>query len=261
MRTPIDGGAPGAQVVHRVAALLRLVASNNERGLRLIDIESLSGLERSTAHRLLGAMTRENLVRMNAASKRYQLGSAIFEFGLALRLRNDLRSLARPSLDRLAESTGDTVYLMVRSAMEAVCVDRVQGSYPIKILTIDVGGRRPLGINAGSLALLSALDDEEAGRVMAANRARYDQYDGLKAETIAGMVEQTRAVGYALVENQIVPGATAMGVSLLDSTQQVLGAISVAAISSRIGGSRQSELADLLRQEKAAIERLVGQPA
>ena len=63
---------------------------------------------------------------------------------------------------RLAERTQDTVFLSARDRDEAVCLERVIGDYPIKTLTLSIGDRRPLGVGAGSLALLSALSDRAA---------------------------------------------------------------------------------------------------
>ena len=40
------------------------------------------------------------------------------------------------------------------SGADAVCIDRRLGSYPVKTLTVEVGTKRPLGIGAGSLAIL-----------------------------------------------------------------------------------------------------------
>jgi len=57
-------------------------------------------------------------------------------------------------LRAFAEEVGDTVYLVVRSGMEAVCLERIEGPSPVRVLTLDSGSRRPLGLGAGGLAIL-----------------------------------------------------------------------------------------------------------
>ena len=73
---------------------------------------------------------------------------------------------------RIAERTGDTVFLNVRSGPDVLCIDRKEGTFPIKTLIIEVGNRRPLGVGAGGIALLMPLPDEELERVVSANEAR-----------------------------------------------------------------------------------------
>jgi DNA-binding IclR family transcriptional regulator len=49
----------------------------------------------------------------------------------------------------------DTVFLIIRSGNDCMCVDRIEDRYPIRALTIDGGVSRPLGIGAGSLARMT----------------------------------------------------------------------------------------------------------
>jgi DNA-binding IclR family transcriptional regulator len=66
---------------------------------------------------------------------------------------------------RIAEATGDTVFLTQRSGLDSVCVDRQEGTFPIKTFTLEIGMRRPLGVGTGSLAILSGLSEEEVKHV------------------------------------------------------------------------------------------------
>ena len=74
---------------------------------------------------------------------------------------------------RIAEATGDTVFLTQRSGLDAVCVDRQEGTFPIKTFTLEIGMRRPLGVGTGSLAILSALSEEEIQAIVNSNPPRY----------------------------------------------------------------------------------------
>ncbi len=67
------------------------------------------------------------------------------------RQRDGILSIARPSLLRLSTTFNDTVFLLVRSNFDAVCLDRVEGPFPIRSFTGDIGGKVPLGIGQGAL--------------------------------------------------------------------------------------------------------------
>ena len=81
--------------------------------------------------------------------------------GLTATPRFNLREICHPALARIADATGDTVFLTQRSGLDAVCLDRREGTFPIKTFTLEVGMRRPLGVGTGSLAILSALPEED----------------------------------------------------------------------------------------------------
>ncbi len=60
-----------------------------------------------------------------------------------------------------------------------MCIDRVEGKFPIRTILVDVGTRRPLGIGVGSMALIAFLPEEELNAMLAKNAQRYPQYKNL----------------------------------------------------------------------------------
>src|SRR4051794_23942585 len=96
----------GEQSVGRAASLLRLVAAHGSSGARLLDLAAQSGIARPTVHRILKRLCAERLLSQDRGSKRYIMGSLVFELGLAV--RTPLRRLDRmkPHLESLAEATG-----------------------------------------------------------------------------------------------------------------------------------------------------------
>ena len=87
--------ASGSQVVQRVALLMRLVAAGQRSGLRLADLHRAASLERPTVHRLLQALVGERLLRQDGASRRYFLGPAMYEMGLAASPQLALRDICQ----------------------------------------------------------------------------------------------------------------------------------------------------------------------
>ena len=153
-----DEGRTGTQMIHRCAKLLTLITTHNRLGMRLVDLYKAADLSRPTAHRILQALVTERLVRQDARSKKYYLGSLVYEMGLAAAPQFDLRDVSRPYLQRVAEATGDTVFLTIRSGFDGVCAARAEGAYPVKAFVTDVGRHRPLNVGGGAVALLSCLD-------------------------------------------------------------------------------------------------------
>jgi len=167
-------------------------------------------------------------------------------------------------MDRLAQQTGDTVYLSVRSGDQSICVARRVGSFPIKTLTLEVGDARPLGLGAGSLALLAAAEGDEFEAILSRNRGTLEQHAHHSADEVRHYCEQARRNGYSLNDGVMMPEMAAVGMVISNPSGAVCAALSVAAIRSRIQPPRRAEVIHFLRTEVAAIEELLrgkGAPA
>jgi DNA-binding IclR family transcriptional regulator len=245
----------GTQVIRRVGMLLRLLAANNRTGMRLMDVCRAAGIERSTAHRLMQGLIGERLVFQNHESKRYFLGLGIYEMGVAVAPPIKLRDLCHPHLEALADQTGDTVFLTVRSGFDGVCVDRKEGSFPVKAFVLEPGRRRPLGVGAGNIAILSALSKEEIVRICAANRSRiaqkYPRYTGTE---LTRRIEAVQRLGYTVTDVLETTGVRSVGMCIRDRLRAPIAAISVSAVAARLEQDRIEEVVTFLRAAVEAIE-------
>src|SRR5574342_23026 len=107
----------GTQSIERALTLLREIAAHNRGGSRLLDLSTRTGLQRPTVHRMLKCLVAEGMVQQDADSHRYYLGSMVFELGLTAAPRFNLREICHPALARIADATGETVFLTQRSGL------------------------------------------------------------------------------------------------------------------------------------------------
>jgi DNA-binding IclR family transcriptional regulator len=242
----------GAQTIHRAIRALKLVAAQPERGIRLVDVAEQMGLERPTAHRLLKALTEERMLIQHPGSRRYSLGALLFELGLAAAHQYNLRDICQPVLQKLAAETGDTSFVFVRSGSDVVCLARQHGSHPIQTPVVPVGARQPLGVNAGGLALLTALPEQEAMEIIEALEPRLSVYGELEVEQLRRYWKRARGLGYALIGEHAVPGITAVGLPVINAVGLPIAAITVASIHARMSSARLPTIIPMLK--KAAIE-------
>jgi DNA-binding IclR family transcriptional regulator len=236
---------------------LRLIAANNKAGLRLVDLVRHSGLEQPTVHRMLKAMIAENMVIQRAENRRYFLGPILFELGLAAEQHYGLREMCQSSLVRIAEKTGDTVFLTVRRGREAVCIDRKDGAFPVKVFTLNVGDRRALGVGAGGLAILAELPEVDAEQVIEGNSKILGLVGGLNAKEMKQRVAQARRHGYGIHDVLNVSGVKAVGVAIKNAEGDPFAALSISAVATRIANQRIEELVVLLRKEASVIEKMM----
>ena len=246
----------GLQTVDRAVAVLHLLSAHGAGGLRLVDVQGKLRLSKPTAHRLLMSLVSHGFVEQDETSRRYRLGSrlAVLAWSVPQR-RLDLGRIAAPAAQRLAERSGDTVFVMARDGLEHVCVGRETGSFPIKALTLDVGTRRPLGVGAGGVAVLASMAPDEARRSLESVAPKLKAYPLTSVEVIQRGVEQARRLGYSVSDGQVANGVRAIGAAIRDARGLPVGSIGIAAIRSRMMPDRVRELVPSLLEERAEIER------
>lgn len=248
-----------AKMVERIAAVLRLLAVGDDRGTSLQAIAEAVEMKKPTAHRILSALAENGLVFQDIGSRNYRLGHAAAMLGRSA-LEQDVAGATRVSLQRLARASGDTAFASVMEGPAAICVAREVGEFPIRTLTLSVGDRRPLGVGAGSLALLAALPDDAVERACKRNEIWLKDFHGFDAAFLREQVSRTRAAGFAENAGRIVPGMNAVAVTAISRTGAPLCALSIAAIHDRVGAERVPELIAMLKEEARVVAALLDRP-
>ena len=246
----------GAQAVERALQLLAIVGRGAETGVTLGEVVAGSGLNKPTARRLLMALMRSRLVEQDERTRRYYLGGELYVLGMLASRRHGLLEMAGESLRRLSAVTADTSFVSMRRDDYAVCLHREEGTYPVRTHALLTGDQNPLGVGAGSLAMLAALPDAEVEVVIdRSHDVVAKQYPGYSPAIIREDIVRTREAGYAINPGRVVANSWGIGMTILLPDGRLAGALSIAAIDSRMGPARQVELADLLRVE---VDRIQG---
>ncbi|MDN8614210.1 IclR family transcriptional regulator [Variovorax ginsengisoli] len=249
---PEQQARSGTQSIERVVGMLRVIATRGRRGMRIADVVDVSGLPMSTCFRMLQRLELEGLVYRDPLTRKYHLGPLLYELGLLAQPRYQLSELCNEALLVIADQTQDTVYLSERRGAESICTSRALGDYPIKALTLDVGIRRPMGVGAGGLAILSALPEAEADHIVEASGAQYAKFgSAFDPGFLRAALIESRARGYSFLDSAATPGTAAVGVAF--PPKNPIAAISVAAISSRLGPARRVEVAKIIQKQVRGI--------
>lgn len=256
---PSRNDLTGAQSLHRAMSVLRLIAKQNRNGMRFVDISEKLGLTRSTTHRILKAIQKEGLIEQDRETHLYHLGAEAFVLGQIATERFGIGQAGLLSLSRLVQQSGDTALLTVRRNFESMILLREEGSFQIRTHTSKPGDRNPLGIGAGSLAILATLSDDEINIVIRANKEEIARrYPMFTPKVIHKNVAETRARGYALNPGSIFPGSWAIGIPILNRHGGCEGALALAGIESRIGPPRSKEIVSMLLAEASKLADSLG---
>jgi DNA-binding IclR family transcriptional regulator len=246
----------GVQTLDRAVGVLTCLGHSGEQGMRLIDLQRALGLTRPTVHRILASLIEHGLVAYDEGSRTYRLGWEAAVLGWsAVRGGYDLREVAQGAINRLAEETGETAVLCACSRLDLVCIDRKTGDYPIKVFTVEIGTRRPLGVGAGSIAVLASMPEEDALAALDALQGALQSYPNELRRGIVPAMRAARKVGYAVSDGLVLPNVRGVGVAIRDPRGAAIGSLGVASIADRASDERIAEFAAMLLREQARIER------
>ncbi|MCP1412124.1 IclR family transcriptional regulator [Paenarthrobacter sp. A20] len=239
----------GAQVVGRVALLLRLVGRKPE-GTSLAGLVRESGLTRPTVHRLLTSLAAEGLLEHDSASGKWVLGPEIFLLGSVAAARFPMEDIARPSLRRLAAETGESAFFSIRRGNETVCVLREEGSFPVRSFVLHEGVRFPLGVASAGTAIMAFLSSEEQESLLADWPSHAGDFaGGHPADVVRSNLSQTRLAGFSVNPGLILEGSWGMGAAVFDQQGRPAWALSLTGIEPRFRPDRQEFLGKLLLEE------------
>jgi DNA-binding IclR family transcriptional regulator len=246
----------GAQAIRRAVAVLRILAAGREAGLPLAEVVQATGLTRPTVHRIVHALIEEGIVERHDRTGNYAIGGQVPELALARPSRSPLLAASDAVLAELSQAVGDTLFLTVRTGNDTLCIDRRIGSYPIQVLAIEIGARRPLGVSSGGV--LAAMPATEARKIVTANEARFAAYR-TDAPAVLTQVAAARRRSFCLREVGLIQGTKSMSTWIKTRDHRPVAAITVSAVRTRLGPRREAELAELLLEAARTIELAIRQ--
>ena len=261
-QTVTGDGTGGTQAVDRAAALVTYVVEA-DHPVGFAEAVGELGLARSTTSRLLSALERTGLLGRSADGE--YVGGPLFVLYAARHDRfAQLARLARPTLESVAEATGESVHLAVANGGRVEYLDHVDSTFVLGSrdwADVEV----PLHTSALGLVLLAwdALD------LPAGPLERPTPTSLGSRAAVSGVLAQTRARGFATTwdDFEIGLGGLAAPVFALESSRYgprsegVVATVGISGPTARLE-RRVDQLGRLLiDQTEALSERLRRRPS
>jgi DNA-binding IclR family transcriptional regulator len=242
----------GAQSIRRAITLLRLIARRGRSGAHLSELAQLAGLTPSTARRMLKCLLEHRMALQVEEGRKYMIGPLVAELALVSPNKDRVLERWHPVVQRISEAVRATTYLVMRSDLDVVVVDGVDGGDYIRAVPFTIGQRYPLGVGAGSIAMLASQDAEQIEEILASNANQYRRYDERSPERIRAIVARAREDDYAFTSHERrMPGVCGIGVAVPSSEGPPILAISVATVAERLTVPVRAKLARQIRREIA----------
>jgi DNA-binding IclR family transcriptional regulator len=246
-----DGGLDGTQAIRRAVSMLKIIASAGYPGITMGQISKAMALSRSTTHRILKCLISEGMVEQAADEFRYLVGPLTYELSLSVVRDFHMASNWNHVADAVARLADHTTYVLARSGTDAVCVHKVDGRGRFRVIPVELGQRRPLGVGAGAMALLATFEVAEIERIVGLIAPSLAAFKNLTARTVIQDAVEARERGYAISRGRVFDEVIGLGFALPQSGPSAL-ALSIAAPASTITESQLPAVAALIKAEIAA---------
>jgi IclR family pca regulon transcriptional regulator len=239
--------------VNSLARGLQVIrAFNRERPeMTLTEVAGQTGLTRAAARRFL--ITLEQLGYVCTDGKRFRLAPRILELGFAYLSSIDIWNVAIPVMEALSAELGESCSASVIEGCEIVYVARVP-TRRVMSVSLSLGARLPaLATSMGRVLLAFLPDDKTRDRIETCPHCRHTQYTVSDRAELLRIVQQVRAQGWALVDQELEEGLRSIAVPLRGRSGKVVAAINVSAHASRVS-AEQMRAVHLPALQRAAAE-------
>jgi DNA-binding IclR family transcriptional regulator len=218
--------------------------------MSLAEISRLSGLNKTTTHRLLRALQSESLISRNSATNDYSLGPGLMALGVQALASSDLRRRVHPLLKTLAKETGETATLEVPVENSMLILDEVTGRHAVAAAG-NIGTRWPMHATSTGKAWIAF---EESGLDRIKGRLESFTTKTLTSkENFQPQIAHIRRCGYAVSVDEVEDGFTAVGTVIRGALGDVQGALSIGGPTQRLSPARRAELGASLCRAAARL--------
>lgn len=258
VQSPVHVSADVVQSVGRALELLTYIAGSPS-GISLSRLSEGTGMNMSTAHRLLGTLIAYGYVYQNALTKEYCLGTQSFRLGQAAASNMDLRVHAMDSMRELSERTNEVCNLALLRDELAVYIAQVQAEERAIQMFTRLGAAVPLYCTGVGKVMLAYMPPE-----IVENYLMKTTFQARTVSTITNPLRMRQElsrihdVGYAVDNEENEEGVRCVAAPIFQADRTITAAVSISAPSGRFPLSRTDELGALVREAGLNISLRLG---
>lgn len=222
----------GTQAINRALALLGHFTDERPQW-QVPELATAAGLNRTTTYRILTALEEAGVVVRDNATDLYRLGSELIVWGGRAQRANRLRTAALPTLRQLATEIGETATLELLQGDEVLVIEEVLGEHVLSSAQ-SVGTRWPINATSTGRAMWAYLPADQQARLLAQPWASFTAHTLHHDAALRAALATVREHGYAIVQEELELGYTAVSAPIFNHEAAVLAALSVGGASVRL---------------------------
>lgn len=233
--------------VGKIAAIMRLLCSSNDT-YSLREIEGFTGIPKSTLHRLLKSLEKEEWVYADPKTDQFRPGVGFFLLHNEKLFHQALIGAASEEMKRLVAETQKTAILSVLEGRRGLCIYHVEPACPVKYVARR-GMSIPLHVSATGKVLLAFSPMEVRERIISCDLPPEVDKDRLRQE-----LEYIRRQGFAYSREEWLTHAGDISVPLFDRRGNFLAQLGLAGLVTSFDGREET----IIKKLKEAADRIKG---
>jgi IclR family acetate operon transcriptional repressor len=246
-------GKPAVRHVAAVERAIGVLEALADGDLGTNEIARRTGLTASTASRQLATLAAGGLVEHVADTGRYRLGLRLVALADAALGSLDLRELARPQLQQLAEVTGETATLSVPGEHDAITVDFVQSRQSVR--SVAELGRPSIGHATAAGKIVLALG---AGSRPATPLRPYTTRTIVDAEALGHELATVRERGWARAVGEREDDLNAVAAPVRGAGGELSAVVGLQGPATRFDAARMEAAVPELLDRARTLSRALG---
>ena len=203
------------------------------RPVRFAELLAESNHPKATLYRLLQTLTNQGMLCFDDLQQTYAPGLRLVRLAHTAWQQSSLAPIARPHLDALSTSVGETIHLAQLDQGQVLYVDKRNARTPIEMFS-QAGKVGPGYCTGVGKAIIAHLDHE--AREDAILRQAYFQHTPHTLATESAFrneLESIRAEGVAFDREEHEPGIICIAAPILSTKGRVMGALSITSSTQR----------------------------
>lgn len=213
----------------KACRVLELI-SHTGGGRTLKDISQELDIPRTTALRITQTLLEAGFLAENEEGQ-LTLGTQLVQIGVKALDNLDIRGFARPVLAQLAQKTGESCHLAVLNGDKSMLVEVADSPHPVRIAARP-GTLVELHCSATGKVFLASAIAEPAAFAKRLNLVSHTENTDTSVEAVLASIEETRTQGYAMDEQEFVPGVRCMAAPVKNAFGKTIAAVGFTASTS-----------------------------
>ncbi|SEQ24288.1 transcriptional regulator, IclR family [Faunimonas pinastri] len=198
------------------------------------ELSASTGISSSAVQRMLATFQQHGFVQQCPQTRKYRLGSRLWELGLLFRQQFQLGDVLQDLLQAAAETTGETVYLNMLEGDEALCVQIAESPESVKV-AIRLGERTPLHAGSRGRVMLAFLPPPRRAAILNAALAGMPPEEAAaRSEGIEASLAEVRAKGWCQSNGERLDGVVGLSGPIFDLQEKVIASVTVGGPATRM---------------------------
>jgi DNA-binding IclR family transcriptional regulator len=225
--------------------------SHRERGVS--ELAELSGMLKSSVYNIMSTYEACGILEKNEKTSQYRLGLKILELSNVICQADAFDAIIRPYMEELSEATGETAFFATPYGNNIIYREATFPNHSIAARSIK-GVVAPMYCTGLGKAILSNMNDAYLEQILTEKMEPFTPYTITDPQAFRQEIKKIRQRGYSIDNMEHEYGIKCVSVPIKNSTDELIGAISLSGPSLRFSDEKAADYANLLFDRSKRIK-------